>query len=174
MKALPMKFLRHSLIHRQKIPVVTLVVVSTIMVGGCALNPFRDKSANADPVAADAADSANKTGVVQTVQKKKLFGVLPVYRPDVQQGNFVSKEMVAQLKVGMTPEQVRFVLGSPLVTDVFHSERWDYPFRMRKGDGQITTSHVSVFFKEGRVERFEGGDLPEEKDYLQRLAKPQK
>ena len=74
----------------------------------------------------------------------------------------------------MTPEQVRFVLGTPLVSDIFHGERWDYPFRMRKGDGQITTSHVSVFFKEGRVERFEGGDLPEEKDYLKRLAAPQK
>ena len=76
--------------------------------------------------------------------------------------------------VGMTPEQVRFVLGTPLVSDIFHGERWDYPFRMRNGDGQITTSHVSVFFKEGRVERYEGGDLPEEKDYLKRLAAPKK
>ena len=74
----------------------------------------------------------------------------------------------------MTPEQVRFVMGTPLLTDVFHAQRWDYPFRMRRGDGQITTSHVSIFFKEGRVERFEGGDLPQEKDYLDQLAAPQK
>lgn len=168
MKALFMKVSQHASLIRQKTLTATLMVTAAALVSGCALNPFRDKPATTE------ADTAEKTSVVQTVQKKKLFGVLPVYRPNVQQGNFVSKEMVSQLKVGMTPEQVRFVLGSPLVTDIFHGERWDYPFRMRKGDGQITSSHVSVFFKEGRVERFEGGDLPDEKDYLQRLATPQK
>ena len=149
-------------------PLAASVAAVSLLVGGCALNPFGARS----PIANEATPSAD--GVVQTVQKKKLFGVIPVYRPDVQQGNFVSKEMVSQLKVGMTPEQVRFVLGTPLVSDIFHGERWDYPFRMRNGDGQITTSHVSVFFKEGRVERYEGGDLPEEKDYLNRLAAPKK
>ncbi|MFN5445458.1 MAG: outer membrane protein assembly factor BamE, partial [bacterium] len=125
--------------------------------------------------AADAtAVAPAESGIIQKSQSKKLFGVLPVYRADVQQGNFVSKEMVSQLKVGMTPEQVRFVMGTPLLTDIFHGQRWDYPFRMRRGDGQITTSHVSVFFNEGRVERFEGGDLPQEKDYLDQLAIPKK
>ena len=161
-----MKFLQHASLACQKRLSVTLIVSGTVLISGCALNPFRDQPANTEATAADT------SGVVQTVQRKKLFGVLPVYRPNVQQGNFVSKEMVSQLKVGMTPEQVRFVLGTPLVTDIFHGERWDYPFRMRMGDGQITTSHVSVFFKEGRVERFEGGDLPDEKDYLKRLAAP--
>lgn len=112
-------------------------------------------------------------GIVQTVQNSKLFGVVPVYRPDIQQGNFISREMVAQLKEGMTPEQVRFVLGTPLLTDLFHETRWDYPFRIRKGDGEITSSRVVVFFKEGRVSHFEGGDLPEENDYLLRIAAPQ-
>ncbi len=163
-----MKLLQHALSVRRRLPLVARLAALSLLIGGCALNPFGAKSAA--PV--DTASTAD--GVVQTVQKKKLFGVLPVYRPDVQQGNFVSKEMVSQLKVGMTPEQVRFVLGTPLVTDIFHGERWDYPFRMRKGDGQVTTSHVSIFFREGRVERFEGGDLPDEKDYLKRLATPQK
>lgn len=117
--------------------------------------------------------TANNSGVVQTVQNSKLFGVVPVYRPDVQQGNFISKEMVAQLKVGMTPEQVRFILGTPLLTDLFHDTRWDYPFRIKKGDGEITGSRVVIFFKEGRVSHFEGGDLPDEKDYLLRIAAPQ-
>lgn len=112
-------------------------------------------------------------GVVQTVQKSKLFGVVPVYRPDIQQGNFISREMVAQLKVGMTPEQVRFVLGTPLLTDLFHETRWDYPFRVKKGSGEITSSRVVIFFKDGRVSHFEGGDLPEEKDYLLRITAPQ-
>jgi outer membrane protein assembly factor BamE len=140
-----------------------------LFLGGCALNPFASK-----PVATDQSTATAEAGIVQTSQSKKLFGVLPIYRANVQQGNFVSKEMVSQLKVGMTPEQVRFVMGTPLLTDVFHAQRWDYPFRMRRGDGQITTSHVSIFFKEGRVERFEGGDLPQEKDYLDQLAAPKK
>ncbi len=163
-----MKLSQHALSVRRKFPLAATIAALSLLTSGCALNPFGAKS-DATNEAASSAD-----GVVQTVQKKKLFGVLPVYRPDVQQGNFVSKEMVSQLKVGMSPEQVRFVLGTPLVSDIFHGERWDYPFRMRKGDGQVTTSHVSVFFKDGRVERFEGGDLPDEKDYLKRLAAPKK
>lgn len=78
--------------------------------------------------------------------------------------------MVAQLKEGMTPEQVRFVLGTPQLTDIFHTDRWDYVFRLAKGNGEITTSRVIVFFKDNRLARFEGGDLPTEQDYLARIA----
>ncbi len=117
---------------------------------------------------------AQPTGVVQTVKQEKLFGIMPIYRPDIQQGNFISREMIAQLKTGMTKEQVRFLLGTPLLIDVFHAERWDYPFTLKKGDGQITTSKVTVFFENERVAKFEGGDLPSEKDYLMQIAAPQK
>ena len=143
-------------------------VALCLLLTGCALrNPF------ASDVSKDETAPAS-TGVVQTIEQEKLFGVLPIYRPDVQQVNFISKEMVAQLKVGMTPEQVRFVMGTPLLRDVFHGERWDYPFRLKKGNGQITTSHVVVFFEAGRVTRFDGADLPSEKDYLLRIAAPKK
>ena len=168
-----MKFLQHSSSRSAtylKSGIVAIALSSSaLFLGGCALNPFGSK-----PTAADQTTAPAEAGIVQTSQSKKLFGVLPIYRANVQQGNFVSKEMISQLKVGMTPEQVRFVMGTPLLTDVFHAQRWDYPFRMRRGDGQTTTSHVSVFFKEGRVERFEGGDLPQEKDYLDQLASPKK
>ncbi|MCE2871459.1 MAG: outer membrane protein assembly factor BamE [Oxalobacteraceae bacterium] len=164
-----MKYLQHTLNQSMKLLMVAFAVVTgSLFVSSCALNPFASKAADATAVA------PAESGIIQKSQSKKLFGVLPVYRADVQQGNFVSKEMVSQLKVGMTPEQVRFVMGTPLLTDIFHGQRWDYPFRMRRGDGQITTSHVSVFFNEGRVERFEGGDLPQEKDYLDQLAIPKK
>ncbi len=123
------------------------------------------KSTEAEPVPGAA-------GVTQSEEKARLFGVLPIYRPDVQQGNFVSKEMIAQLRVGMTPEQVRFVLGTPLLTDAFHAGRWDYPFRIKDGKGRVTSSHVSVFFKDGRVSHFDGGELPDERDYLKRIAEP--
>ena len=57
----------------------------------------------------------------------KLPGI-KVYRIEIQQGNYITQEMVAQLKNGMTREQVRYVLGTPLVTDIFHADRWDYVF----------------------------------------------
>ena len=139
-----------------------------VAAGACLLSACSTGSApggKADPV-------AETSGVTQSEEKAKLFGILPIYRADIQQGNFVSKEMVAQLREGMTPEQVRFVLGTPLINDAFHAGRWDYPFRIKDGKGKVTSSHVSVFFKDGRVSRFEGGDLPNEKDYLQRIAAP--
>lgn len=79
--------------------------------------------------------------------------------------------MVAQLKTGMTQDQVIFLLGSPLLNDLFHAERWDYAFRLQKGNGEVTTSRVTVFFKDNVVSHFEGGgDLPTEADYLARIA----
>lgn len=147
---------------------VLLIALVAVSLNGCST---AGKLFSSKPSSTEA--PVDSSGIVQTVQKSKLFGVVPVYRPDIQQGNFISKEMVAQLKVGMTPEQVRFVLGTPLLTDLFHETRWDYPFRIRKGDGEITSSRVVIFFKEGRVSHFEGGDLPEENDYLLRIAAPQ-
>lgn len=99
-----------------------------------------------------------------------LLGVLAPYSITVQQGNFVSSEMLSQLKVGMTPEQVRFALGTPLLVDTFHAERWDYIFRLQRGTGELTRSRVTVFFKDNRVASFEGGDLPTEVEYLARIA----
>ncbi len=125
-----------------------------------------EKSAVAQPLSA----RANAPTGVQTEQGKRFLGIFRPYRPDIQQGNFVSQEMVAQLKPGLTQDQVVFLLGTPLLTDVFHSDRWDYAFRMQKGNGEITTSRVTVFFKDKLVSSFEGGDLPTEKDYLDRIT----
>lgn len=130
-------------------------------------------TAPADAAAVVATPAASPTSAptgVQTKQEKRFLGIFRPYRPDIQQGNFVSQEMVAQLKPGMTQDQVVFLLGTPLLTDVFHSDRWDYSFRLQKGNGEITTSHVTVFFKDKLVSSFEGGDLPTEKDYLNRIA----
>jgi outer membrane protein assembly factor BamE len=145
---------------------VLLTCAGSLFLNGCSwLNPFGKETNSAKM-------SATGKGVVQTVKPDKLFGIMPVYRPDIQQGNFISREMVAQLKTGMTKEQVTFLLGTPLLIDVFHTERWDYPFRLKKGDGQVTTSSVTVIFENDRVAKFEGGDLPSEKDYLMQIAAP--
>src|SRR5947209_4460911 len=76
---------------------------------------------------------------------RRVLAIFEPYRMPVQQGNFVSQEMVAELKEGMTREQVSTLLGTPLLTDMFHEDRWDYPFRLRKSDGQVIVSHVAIF-----------------------------
>ncbi|WP_338016831.1 outer membrane protein assembly factor BamE [Noviherbaspirillum saxi] len=107
---------------------------------------------------------------------QRFLGVFSPYRVDIQQGNFVSREMVAQLKEGMqrpegvTREQVRFVLGTPLLTDIFHADRWDYVFRLKKRTGEVLSSRVSVFFKDNRLASIDGGTLPTEQEYLAFIA----
>jgi outer membrane protein assembly factor BamE len=83
-------------------------------------------------------------------------GWLAPYRIDIQQGNFVSQDMVAQLKRGMTKEQVRFVLGTPLVTDIFHADRWDYVYLLERPGQPRVQRRLVVFFEDGRLARLEG------------------
>lgn len=80
------------------------------------------------------------------------------YKIDVQQGNVLTQEMVAQLKPGQTREQVRFILGTPLLADIFHQQRWDYVYSYRKGrSGEVETRQFSVYFdKDNRLERASG------------------
>ena len=151
--------------HLSRHRAVASIPVLSLLLWGCVSKLFSER---------EQAIEAAPSGITQRVQQSKLFGVLPVYRPDTQQGNFISKEQVAQLQVGMTPAQVRFLLGTPLLNDVFHAERWDYPFSLKRGDGTVTTSHVVVHFKDGRVSHFEGAELPNEKEYLRLIAAPKK
>lgn len=77
------------------------------------------------------------------------------YRIDIQQGNVVTPEQYVQLKVGMTRDQVRFILGTPMLTDIFHDKRWDYHYRMSSGStGELTARGLSVHFDAaGKVEK---------------------
>lgn len=84
--------------------------------------------------------------------------VVTEYRIDVQQGNVLSQEMVSQLKPGQTRDQVRFILGTPMLADVFHAQRWDYVYRFQNGrTGAVESRRLSVYFnQEGRLERVAG------------------
>ncbi|MGF6467928.1 outer membrane protein assembly factor BamE [Paraburkholderia youngii] len=84
------------------------------------------------------------------------------YRITVVQGNFVSQEMASQMKVGMTRAQVRQVLGTPLLTDMFHADRWDYTFYFKRGNTSIVQQRdFVVFFSGDTVTHWTGGeDLP--------------
>ncbi len=82
---------------------------------------------------------------------------LSPHRIEIQQGNFISQEMVGQLKSGMTRDQVRFALGTPLVADVFHVDRWDYLFvRQRANSREVERRRISVFFEQDVLARIEG------------------
>ena len=77
-----------------------------------------------------------------------LSGCLSVYKVEVQQGNVVTQEMIDKLKPGMTPSQVRFVMGTPLIVDPFHQDRWDYYYYLRRSNETSGESQrVTVVFK---------------------------
>jgi outer membrane protein assembly factor BamE len=159
------------------------VTCAALLMSGCAswrnqTRPAAPESTAPAAVAAEAdkaAAMANSGAQTTRVTKlQKFLWIFSPYRPDIQQGNFVSQEMLNQLKVGQTREQVRFILGSPLLTDIFHADRWDYPFYLARGNGELTTSRVTVYFKNDVVERFDGGNLPTEREYIARIAGPAK
>ncbi|MEC5400290.1 outer membrane protein assembly factor BamE [Uliginosibacterium sp. H1] len=82
------------------------------------------------------------------------------YKIDVRQGNYVTQEMLAQLKPGMTAEQVRFIMGSPLLIDSFRTDRWDYVYRFTPGKGPIEQRRVALFFADGKLSRVDGDVAP--------------
>lgn len=140
--------------------------------GGCASKAPVLAASEATAATPDQAtqQAGSGTQVYTPTGIRKWLSFIAPYHISVQQGNFVSQEMMAQIKDGMTREQVRFVLGSPLLTDMFHEDRWDYPFRLQKPNGEIVVSRVSIYFKSNTVAKYEGGDLPTEKEYLARIT----
>ena len=82
------------------------------------------------------------------------------YRIDIQQGNYITQEMVSQLKPGMSKDQVRFVLGTPLLTDIFHAERWDYVYWFDRRGQPREQRRVAVFFQDGKLARLDGDVVP--------------
>ena len=112
-------------------------------------------------------------GACKSVEVPKVPGVTP-YRMVIQQGNFISDDMVAQLKPGMTKEQVRFVLGTPLVTDIFHADRWDYVFFRELPNGKREQRNLSVLFQDNKLVRVIGDLLPDPNaPKLAPVAKPE-
>lgn len=87
------------------------------------------------------------------------------YRPSIQQGNWVTQEQVAQLKQGMTRDQVRFVLGSPTLTDVLHADRWDYFYYYKPNNGAAEKRKFTVWFKDDALDRWEGDKQPDKQPF---------
>ena len=85
---------------------------------------------------------------------------LKPYKMDIQQGNVVTSKMMLQLRPGMTKSQVRFIMGTPLIQDSFHKDRWDYFYQMRKGGKIIEQRRVILEFDQDALLRVRGDVVP--------------
>lgn len=83
-----------------------------------------------------------------------------IYRADIHQGNIVEQKIVDQLKPGMNMRQVRYIMGSPLIVDTFHQQRWDY-YASKKSEGKmVEKQRITLFFDQGKLVRIEGDLMP--------------
>jgi outer membrane protein assembly factor BamE len=98
--------------------------------------------------------------------QESFLGVLTPYRIDVVQGNVVTKEQMARVQPGMTREQVRAVLGSPLLADPFHADRWDYIFTIRRQGAQPQRRSIVLKFEGERLASVEAPELPSEREFV--------
>jgi len=104
----------------------------------------------------------------QSLQSSDNFlGVVTPYRVEIVQGNVVTKEQAEAVKPGMSRVQVREILGSPLLTDAFHADRWDYVFTIRRQGAAPQRRSVVVMFDGDVLKSIDsGGDLPAEREFV--------
>lgn len=100
----------------------------------------------------------------------RLVSVVTPYKIDVVQGNFVSREQVQALQPGMGRQQVRDILGTPLVTSLFHGDRWEYVFTLKRPGMELQTRKLTVFFSGDTFERAEGDEMPSESEFVATLG----
>jgi outer membrane protein assembly factor BamE len=93
-----------------------------------------------------------------------------LYKPEVVQGNFVSREQRQALKLGMARAQVKDILGTPLVASLFHADRWDYVFTIRRQGVAPQSFKLTVQFKGDTLSQIEGDELPSENEFVERLV----
>ncbi len=98
-----------------------------------------------------------------------VAAIVTPYQVEVVQGNFVSREQAAALEPGMTREQVRMILGTPLVGSLFHADRWDYVFTIRRKGVEQTPKRLTVFFQGDVYARSEGDELPSEEEFVKNI-----
>ena len=100
-----------------------------------------------------------------SVSDPTLEAALPppglIYRPIIQQGNVVAQQQVNELLPGMSKRQVQFLLGTPMLTDVFHADRWDYIYRQKPGKGRVRDSHFTLYFRDQILVKIDGENYKE-------------
>lgn len=114
-----------------------------------------------------ACSSLPSMGSIASVSGEKVMGLVTPYRVEVVQGNVLTKELVAKVKPGMSRAQIRDILGSPLLTDVFHDERWDYAFSIRRQGTPYQQRLVVAWFEGDLLKSLDvPGDLPSEDEFV--------
>lgn len=81
------------------------------------------------------------------------------YKMDIRQGNYITTEMRDKLKIGMSRTQVKFVMGTPMISDVFHANRWDYVYRMEHADKLVEEQRLTVYFDGETLSRIDDSGL---------------
>ncbi|MES2930144.1 MAG: outer membrane protein assembly factor BamE [Pseudomonadota bacterium] len=100
----------------------------------------------------------------------RIASIVNPYKIDVVQGNFVSREQVEALQPGMSRQQVREILGTPLVTSLFHADRWEYVFTLKRPGEEAQTRKLTVYFKGDGLDRSEGDPMPTETEFVATLG----
>ena len=132
---------------------------ATARVVGACLLPF---------LLAACGTTKDQAGSFNTGSLNPVNWITP-YRVDVIQGNFVSREQVEQLRPGLTREQVKSVMGTPLLASLFHADRWDYVFTLQRQGVPSQSYKYTVFFTGDQLVRFEGDTMPSEADFIDKL-----
>jgi len=104
-------------------------------------------------------------------QVPMIPGLSP-YKIDIQQGNYITQDMAAKLKPGMSKSQVRFALGTPLIVDPFHADRWDYVYVLHKKGRLVEQRRIVAVFKGDVLERIEGDVSPAKEGSAEKTADP--
>ena len=125
----------------------------------------------------------NTTPHTQRRSVKLLFAALSIsllslltacgsilYKAEIAQGNFVSKEQIAALKLGMPRLQVADILGTPLLVSVFHADRWEYLFNLKRQGIETPSYKLTVYFKGDALDKIDGSNMPTEQEFIDSLA----
>ena len=100
-----------------------------------------------------------------------VFGLITPYRVDIQQGNVVTQDQIERIKPGMHRLQVRDVLGTPLLTDAFHADRWDYVFTLRQPGRPLQRRSVVLVFEGDLLKTVTAPELPTEREFIDSIAR---
>jgi outer membrane protein assembly factor BamE len=112
---------------------------------------------------------AGLTACSSAPASKSWLDTISPYSFDRVQGNVITREQVAALKTGMPRAVVRDIMGTPLLTSVFHADRWDYVFTLRRQGAASQERRVTLFFNGDTLDRFEADDLPTEAEFVATL-----
>ena len=111
------------------------------------------------------------SGINEPASLKGFIAFVAPYKPDVIQGNVVTTEQISQVKPGMSKAQVKEILGSPLITDPFHADRWDYVFTLKRQGFDDQQRAFAVLFDKDQVQKIDAPALPSEDEFVASISR---